>query len=100
MQSKVRETGEHIQLVGASIRQSQGRINHRGIKFRLFRELIRSRIREQSKVSSIREEGKVPITITMMKKMVTQQEPTRDIRRRSRISTVPCTLGQETNLYN
>ena len=100
MQSKVRETGEHIRLVEASIHLSRGRSNRRGTKFRQFREqFIRSRIKEQHKVSCIREVAKVPITITMMKRTVTQQGPMQVIRRRCRISTGQCTLGQETNLY-
>ena len=94
MQSKVRETGEHIQLVEASIHLSRGRINHRGTKFRRFKEqFICSRIREQGMGSSIREAAKVPITVTMMKKMVTQQGLMQVIRRRSRISIGQCTLG-------
>ena len=100
MQSQVRETGEHIRLVEASIVMSRGRTNRHRIKVHQFRkQFMCSRIRQQGKVGSIKGAARVPITIMIMREMVTQRGPMRVTRHCGRISPGQCILGWEAESY-
>ena len=90
MQYQFRETGEHTRQVEDSIRLSRGRTKHHGIK---FHRLMYSRVRQQDKISSIRQAAKVPTTIMSMREMATRQGPRQVIQHRSRISPGQHTLG-------
>ena len=90
MQSKFRETGEHIRQVEASIHSSPDRIKLHNIKLHQF---TYSRVRQQDKVSSIKQASKEPITTMSMRETAIQQEPRQVILRHSRVSPCRCTLG-------
>ena len=72
MQGKVKETGRQPRLEEARTRVSRGRINRHRIRLHQFREqFICSRIRQQGKVSNIKGAARAPVTIMIMREMVT-----------------------------